>query len=157
MICMICMICMMCDIICMINMTCDSPFEIISQVSNLIATEALSNIIQHPIEQYHLNFGQWETAASNDDGATYCHGHAHIVLTREAALHWSNTVSESSKYRLFVGHVRTPTDEHSKDCERVFQLNLMNQVSVVEADVAEIKQDMKRIFAILQELKASLV
>jgi hypothetical protein len=51
---------------------------IISKIASLVE-------LPHPVECVALNFGNWESANAepNTTGAS-CHGHAHLILTREA-------------------------------------------------------------------------
>jgi outer membrane murein-binding lipoprotein Lpp len=126
------------------------------QISEIIKSTVLQNKVKFPIARYHMNFGKWETAANKDEGALYCHGHAHIVLTRKAAIHWTKNIDSQSEYGIFVGHVRTPLDEHQKDCERFFQFNLMTFMIKIESDVAELKSDVAELKSDVAELKSDV-
>ncbi len=77
-----------------------SVIELVNRLTQLSSSWGIGAEV--PLERIALNFGKWETAASKDERALYCHGHVHFVLTRRFA----EAFSSRKNFQILRGCVR---------------------------------------------------
>lgn len=104
--------------------------------SYLVGTDGFtkSSPLHHIVESVSFNFGKWESGISRNPGATNCHAHAHILLTRKAAL------ALGRKNEEFVGYVGLPErDSHVLDIHQLSDYTSNLSLSDLKIEIGELK------------------
>ncbi len=68
---------------------------------------------EFPLESVALNFGKWEKRQAQDDFSLECHGHAHLVLSREA----QRKLAAIRGFEAIRGRYNDPSPYSLKDVE----------------------------------------
>ncbi|XP_065833226.1 uncharacterized protein [Oscarella lobularis] len=119
--------------------------------SYLVGTDGFttSSQLHHIVESVSFNFGKWESGISRNPGATNCHAHAHILLTRKAAL------ALGKKNEEFIGYVGLPErDSHVLDIHQLSDYTSNLSLSDLKIEIAEVKT--KRFDGLTQLIKSLL-
>lgn len=118
-------------------MICDpNSWQIVLKTAKKVA-DAVSMPVNECFAEWHVNFGDWESAIARNPGTYNCHAHFHYLLTRDAA------ANLGQQHPAFSGFLDIPDDDdHQRECEklraRLPVSHLLAQVSQVNDDVSQL-------------------
>jgi len=137
------------------QMVCDpSSWQTVLKTAKKVA-DAVGLSVNECFAEWHVNFGNWESAIAHNPGTYNCHAHFHFLLARDSA----STLGQL--HPAFYGFLDIPDDDdHQRECEklraRLPVSHLSAQVTQVNQDVAQLKADVTQLKTDVTQLKTGV-